>query len=268
MQSIVVRRSTRLVGLVSLAAVAALGVVGVAGASNTQSKPKPAATQPKAPISDRQIPNLTKVESAIEAYYGDTVVDGEHYASPTSNYARQVAGIERRIETYLKLRNHWHKKPAIVLDVDDTSLLTYNYELENGFAYNPTTNAAYVQAEKMTEVFGMPALAKFAQERGYTIFYVTGRPEAQRDATAGNLGKVGYSAPDAAHLFLKNAANPPAYLPCGSTCTTIQYKSGTRAHIESLGYQIAADIGDQYSDLEGGHADRTFKMPNPMYFLP
>jgi hypothetical protein len=22
------------------------------------------------------------------------------------------------------------------------------------------------------------------------------------------------------------------------------------------------------SDLEGGHADRTFKMPNPNYFLP
>jgi hypothetical protein len=27
-------------------------------------------------------------------------------------------------------------------------------------------------------------------------------------------------------------------------------------------------VSDQYSDLTGGYADRTFKMPNPNYFLP
>jgi hypothetical protein len=46
------------------------------------------------------------------------------------------------------------------------------------------------------------------------------------------------------------------------------YKSATRAHIESLGYDIVANLGDQYSDLRGGHADRAFKLPNPNYFLP
>jgi HAD superfamily, subfamily IIIB (Acid phosphatase) len=76
-------------------------------------------------------------------------------------------------------------------------------------------------------------------------------------------------------LFTKPAvADYPDYLvaacagdPNGS-CTTIHYKSATRAHIESLGYDIVANFGDQFSDLEGGHADRTFKMPNPNYFLP
>ncbi len=69
-------------------------------------------------------------------------------------------------------------------------------------------------------------------------------------------------------------ASDPNYLkeacagdPNGS-CTTIHYKSATRAHIQSLGYEIVANFGDQYSDLEGGHADRTFKLPNPNYFLP
>ncbi len=42
----------------------------------------------------------------------------------------------------------------------------------------------------------------------------------------------------------------------------------TRAHIESLGYDIVANFGDQFSDLNGGFADETFKIPNPMYFLP
>ena len=48
----------------------------------------------------------------------------------------------------------------------------------------------------------------------------------------------------------------------------VQYKSLTRQHIESLGYDIVANLGDQFSDLDGGFADRTFKIPNPMYFLP
>jgi hypothetical protein len=29
-----------------------------------------------------------------------------------------------------------------------------------------------------------------------------------------------------------------------------------------------ADFGDQYSDLKGGFADETYKIPNPMYYLP
>ena len=54
----------------------------------------------------------------------------------------------------------------------------------------------------------------------------------------------------------------------GVSCPTIQYKSGTRAYIESQGYDIVADMGDQFSDLQGGFADRVFKMPNPNYYLP
>ncbi len=48
----------------------------------------------------------------------------------------------------------------------------------------------------------------------------------------------------------------------------MQYKSGTRKHIEDdLGYEIIANFGDQYSDLQGGYANRTYKLPNPTYFV-
>ena len=50
--------------------------------------------------------------------------------------------------------------------------------------------------------------------------------------------------------------------------TTIHYKSATRAYIESQGYDIVGNFGDQFSDLEGGYADETFKLPNPTYYLP
>ena len=89
------------------------------------------------------------------------------------------------------------------------------------------------------------------------MFFVTGRPEAQRDVTVQNLTREGYKDWDG--LSLKPAA--PAM-------TTVQYKSGARAAIEQQGFRIIANVGDQYSDLAGGHADRAFKIPNPFYFLP
>jgi hypothetical protein len=230
----------------------------------------PAPTPAPTPRLGDDIPNITLVENAIKAYYGDTVAaNGDHVPSTTGNYAKEVAKIESNAEWYLKTyHSRSQAKKAIVLDVDDTSLNTYNYEIFSGFAYNPVTNAEYVNDARFPEVYGMPALSKYASEHGYTIFFITGRPEAQRAGTVTNLVKVGFAAPDADHLYLKNSANPPAYLSCGSTCTTIQYKSGTRAHIESLGYNIVANFGDQYSDLTGGYSDRTFKLPNPMYYLP
>ena len=45
------------------------------------------------------------------------------------------------------------------------------------------------------------------------------------------------------------------------SCGTIQYKSGTHAYIESQGYDIIANFGDQFSDLEGGYADKSSRCP-------
>ncbi|MFO0202409.1 MAG: HAD family acid phosphatase [Alphaproteobacteria bacterium] len=38
-----------------------------------------------------------------------------------------------------------------------------------------------------------------------------------------------------------------------------------RARIKASGFTIIANIGDQQSDLDGGHAQRTFFVPNPYY---
>ena len=48
----------------------------------------------------------------------------------------------------------------------------------------------------------------------------------------------------------------------------MEYKASTRRHIEKLGYDIVLNVGDQWSDLQGGYADRVLKLPNPTYYLP
>jgi hypothetical protein len=38
--------------------------------------------------------------------------------------------------------------------------------------------------------------------------------------------------------------------------------------IQEKGYTVVVNIGDQFSDLAGGHTERVFKLPNPYYFIP
>jgi hypothetical protein len=254
--------------------IASASAHGSGGGPHPQPSPTrtttPTTATPPPPRTDAQIPNVTLVENEIKAYYGSaTASNGDTVPSPTGNYAKQVEGIEAQARHYLSTAHPARgQKPALVFDVDDTTLNTYNYEIATQFAYDPVSNAAYVTSERFPAVPGMTMLFNWAEHSGYTIFIITGRPEAQRAATEGNLSKVGYQVPPDSNVFLKNAATPPAYLDCGTTCTTDQYKSETRAHIESMGYDIVANFGDQYSDLSYGHENRAIKIPNPMYFLP
>jgi predicted secreted acid phosphatase len=262
----------------ALAIVAFVGG-GVAYAAVTQP-----AIKTTTPRSERDITNLDVLRQQIRNYYGDPL--GTGVAADDSNYAKEARKVAAEGRRWLAARHHVHGTKAIILDVDDTSLVTWNYEIFSNWAFNPTTNATFVTEQRFPAVFGMVDLARAAEREGYAIIFLTGRGAAVEAATLGNLTAdgigvdAGFPKPATLSdgedgLFTKPAvADYPDYLkaacagdPNGS-CTTIHYKSATRAHIESLGYDIVANFGDQFSDLEGGHADRTFKLPNPNYFLP
>lgn len=216
------------------------------------------------PKHDSSIPNLGIVKNKIIAYYGD---DGSHQPSPDSAYAHDVARVRHHLTSWLRYHQSRDGKPAVVFDVDDTVLSNYNYDVTHDFGYDPETNAECVEAHCFPAIFGMVDLVTWATDHHFAVFFVTGRPDSQQDDTLANLKEQGF--PQPAALFTKDKTAPyPPYLTCMPNCSTIEYKSGTRAHIESMGYDIVANTGDQYSDLKGGHADRTFKMPNPMYYLP
>ncbi len=275
-------RTTRLSPLALLVALLALVALTTSGVAVANSRHHDGAGRTSEPT------NLTDAKDDVRAYYGDTVDATQpagytHQASPTSDYAKAVHGVEHSAAKYLFRHRHAPNR-AIVLDVDDTSVLTYEYDANNDFGYIPSINATYV-AHGFPAVYGMPALANWAHSKGYAVFFITGRPDTQHADTAANLqGReldgesypfttTGSLSPQGDSLFTKPAdpATRP-YLDCNSdgvpACSTVEYKSGTRAYIESQGYDIVANFGDQFSDLNGGSADRGFKIPNPMYFLP
>ncbi|MGW5125605.1 HAD family acid phosphatase [Streptomyces sp. NPDC004069] len=234
------------------------------------------------PSKDKATPepyNIGLLVSDIDAYYGTKPdSNGVYQASPDSPYAKDLASIDTQVKKAIdKAAKQTGKKnqpkPAIMFDIDDTLLLSLDYEKRYNYTYNSASWNDYVMRADRPAVPGTPDLVQYAKQKGVEVFYNSGLNEAQRSAAVENLKKVGADVNlDSAHMFLKDAANPPSYLkdcatPGTWTCTTVQYKGGTRKHIEDLGYNIIANIGDQYSDLDGGHAEQTFKLPNPTYFV-
>lgn len=49
----------------------------------------------------------------------------------------------------------------------------------------------------------------------------------------------------------------------------VVFKSERRATLEAEGFRIHGNSGDQWSDLLGWSTPtRSFKLPNPMYYIP
>jgi len=145
-------------------------------------------------------------------------------------------------------------KPAIVLDIDETSLSNYAGLAATGFTQvgnviNPVTATGKAIQSTL-------ALYRRARSKGVAVFFITGRPPQIAGITALNLVNEGYDQGwDGLYTKPVDAG-------------TEAFKAGTRAGVQQRGYDIVANVGDQESDLDGGHADRGFKLPNPFYFIP
>ncbi|MDQ2782593.1 MAG: hypothetical protein M3Y26_08690 [Actinomycetota bacterium] len=223
------------------------------------------------------IPNIDSDKKTIYTYYGDP---GTGHANMTSSpYISEMASIAATQTAGLKAAYDQAvskgQKPAIVLDTDDTTLMTYDMEVAAmHFNFDPVLQNTWVQEQLFPATPSMVQFANTAAAMGYTVFGLTGRNDDQKAATVANLSKVGYNAFTAGNFYTKwtgvGASQQPAYVTCAAVkCTTVEYKASTRKHIENdLGYTIALNVGDQWSDLQGGFAGKTVKLPNPTYYLP
>ncbi|HJQ05375.1 MAG TPA: HAD family acid phosphatase [Nocardioides sp.] len=259
-----------------------LAAADIAGAPTTDSAMMPPTEYTMAPdgssgttvASGDDIPNLDPLRKEIRAYYRATGGIADKASSPYITEMAELAGRwQPRLVNACRRLAAGGARPAIVFDADDTTLWTY--DMEDGamrFNFDPVLQNQWVQDQRFPATPSMVGLERAVTAAGCTPIGLTGRGAAQKDATLANLAKVGYVGftPDTYFTKWATGTTPPAYLDCGSdgVCSTIEYKSGTRQHVEAEGYDIVANFGDQFSDLIGGYAENPVKLPNPTYYLP
>ena len=122
------------------------------------------------------------------------------------------------------------ERTAIVLDIDNTSLAT---DYAEGEAIGATLD-----------------LALSARERGADVWFVTNRRETGRETTIQQLSDAGFPIDG---LCMRGP---------GDDSPKEEMKTGCRISIEDEGLTIVANIGNRDTDLIGGHAERTFKLPD------
>ena len=205
--------------------------------------------------SPARAPDLVLAQRRVEAY-----IDSGRYQQ---DFARVVS----QARSYLEQRAPSATKPAIVLDIDETSLSNWPAYRVNGWGRvvngpcdlekGPCGLRAWQGMGRSKALAPTLALARRARELGVAVFFISGRPPNLRDATERNLREQGYQW--AGVVLLPEGAKSPS---------AVEFNAPERRRIAEQGYTILLSMGDQESDLAGGYAERTFKLPNPVYYLP
>lgn len=167
-----------------------------------------------------------------------------------------------------------HKKPAVILDCDETVLDNSAYNARNivdGEEYSTESWNAWCQEAKAGVVPGALEFAKAARGLGVRIFFVTNRRDVVKEATIRNLNELGFRA-NAVNVLTRNAGKGRG-----------DDKVSRRASV-GRNHRIVLLIGDNMSDLCSGMdtlnaeernrvakekramlGSRWFMLPNPVY---
>ena len=201
--------------------------------------------------------NVGDIKIAAAAYHG------------SGAYDRDLSLVTSRASAWIAERVPQVSRPAVVFDIDDTALSNWEVIKANDFGRvfkgpcrslpdGPCGWVAYDLRGRTPAIPQTLALFRQARSLGADVFFISGRDESQRAATERNLRAAGYSGYRGLILTPRGAHYPSA----------ADFKAPQRAAIEQAGYTIVANIGDQPSDLVGGHAESVFLMPNPFYRIP
>jgi predicted secreted acid phosphatase len=265
----------RALAILLVAALApAVGSAAECPARREPNIPPPASIEkPGKPIAKE--PNIDTYKRQLTEYHDDE-----------GRYKRDIAEIMKDATAHVLGRAGEVRRPAVVLDIDETSLS--NWDNIKADDYGFIEGGACTLQAKMACGFNDWIDRAIAPEIGPTldffkairakdvtvniaVFFITGRHDKQRQATLWNLDSVGFK-----------GWTGVATRPDKDTRSIVSFKSGERVEILRKGYTILANIGDQDSDLtddltgldlkdvvlkEGKTAD-CFKLPNPFYFIP
>ena len=165
---------------------------------------------------------------------------------------------------------------AVIADVDETLLDNSPFEgwmLRSGRRFSPADWTSWVDAAEARPLAGAVEFARYAAERGVTLFYVTNRDAEHETATLENLRREGFPLRDDLDVLLLRGERPE----------WTSDKQGRR-DLVAAGFRVVLLLGDDLNDFLTGVYDATperraelaaaaadrfgtswFVLPNPHY---
>jgi predicted secreted acid phosphatase len=192
----------------------------------------------------REPANLSDLKEQLNQYAG------------SGAYQEDVGAVALRANRYVQQRIARAKvgeRLAIVFDIDETTITNLPHMSSLDFGYVPKLWNTWIDQAQGPAIVPVQIVYDTAVRANIRVFFITGRLEAHRAGTERNLRAVGY---ETYHKIFFRPADAE---------TTQAFKTAVRRQLVEEGFTIIANIGDQQSDLAGGYAEKTFKLPNPFY---
>lgn len=189
--------------------------------------------------------NLDDSKQAIQDYYEK----GDYEKEVTRQINKAVKALDA-IEP--------SSKAAVVFDIDETTLSSYDHIKSVGFGYVPQMWSDWMLSAKQKAIPQTKMLYDKIIAKGLRVIFLTGRNEKYYESSFKNLVAEGYTKFDT--LITRGAGEHHT--------SAVEFKSKVRAKLAEKGYKIVMNVGDQYSDLIGGNSGFEVKLPDYLYFVP
>lgn len=147
------------------------------------------------------------------------------------------------------------KNSAIVFDIDDTLISSYQSNKKYGFGYLLIIDPLWANHADFTAIKPMQDFYNKTKKKGFKIFLISNRAFELREPTEKNLNEEGYI--NYTQLITRSLNAPKV--------SSAIFKEQERQKLVDQGYQIVATIGDQESDISGKNTGMKIKIPNYMY---
>ncbi|XP_058074118.1 acid phosphatase 1-like [Magnolia sinica] len=204
-------------------------------------------------VETNNIRDWTTVPQSCENYVGHYML-GHLYREDSKMVADTAASYAANLTLGGDGKKIW------VFDIDETVLSNLPYYAQHGFGVQPYDNSLFQAWVDLGEAPALPESLKLYKKLiklGIKIVFLTGRSESKREITEKNLKKAGFHSWE--KLILRQATD---------TGSALVYKTGKRKELQAEGCIIVGNSGDQWSDILGTPTGlRTFKVPDPMYYI-
>lgn len=209
------------------------------------------------------------LEEQLSSQLGNAVLWYQRSAEMRQSYYQSYQYAKMLLDA--KLENKTDKKPAVVLDIDETVLDNSPSEaelLKAGKTYNSEHWKKWIEMGAAPALPGAKDFVEYALEQGVEVFYISNRKVESLQPTINNLIELNFPNADSTHIFLKADTSD---------------KTARRAKV-SEGYEIILFIGDNLTDYSQIYDERGADMgkqlvddnkeellanfvmlPNPMY---